>query len=60
MDLVMYVFGAIVFGLFPAFIAVDKGRNFYAWWAYGAVIFVVAFVHALLIKTRPGFVAKQA
>jgi hypothetical protein len=40
---------AIGLGLIPAFFAQQKGRNFLAWWIYGAAFFIVAFPHALLI-----------
>lgn len=36
-------------GLLAAFIASQKGRNFTAWWIYGALLFPVAIVHALLL-----------
>lgn len=41
-------------GLIPAFIARNKGRSFFGWWLYGALLFIVAIVHALLISARPG------
>ena len=41
---------AIVLGVIPALIAQSKGRSFIAWWIYGALLFIVAFVHALVIK----------
>lgn len=35
----------------PAIIAEKKGRNFFLWWAYGFVFFiVVALIHSLLLK----------
>ena len=42
---------AILIGLIPALIAQSKGRNFVAWWLYGAALFIVALPHSLLIKT---------
>lgn len=36
-------------GLLPAFMASQKGRGFVRWWVYGALVFPVAIVHALLI-----------
>lgn len=42
---------AILLGLIPAFIAQSKGRSFVAWWIYGALLFIVALPHALLIDT---------
>lgn len=41
---------AILIGLIPAFIARSKGRDFLLWWIYGAAIFIVAIIHALLLK----------
>jgi uncharacterized membrane protein len=41
---------AILVGLIPAVIARRKGRSFFAWWIYGAALFLVALPHALLIK----------
>lgn len=36
-------------GLLAAFIASQKGRSFIGWWIYGALLFPVAIVHALLL-----------
>lgn len=41
---------AMLLGLIPAFIAHGKGRSFFAWWIYGAALFIVALPHSLLIK----------
>jgi hypothetical protein len=41
---------AVFIGLIPAFIARNKGKNFVLWWFYGAMMFIVALPHALLIK----------
>jgi hypothetical protein len=38
-------------GLIQAAIAQSKGRSFYVWWVYGAVLFNVALPHALIMKT---------
>ncbi|ASG21367.1 hypothetical protein [Nitrospirillum viridazoti] len=40
----------ILLGFIPAFIARSKGRSFFAWWLYGALLFIVALIHVLLIK----------
>ena len=37
-------------GLIPASIARGKGRSFGLWWLYGAMLFIVALPHALLLK----------
>ena len=41
---------AVVIGLIPAFIARNKGKNFLLWWFYGAMLFIVALPHAILMK----------
>jgi hypothetical protein len=45
-----FLFVAILLGLIPASIAKNKGRNFGLWWFYGAMIWIVAFPHSLLLK----------
>ncbi len=41
---------AVLIGLIPAFIAKNKGKSFGLWWLYGAMIFIVALPHALIMK----------
>jgi hypothetical protein len=41
---------AIVIGLIPAKIAHDKGHNFWQWWAFGALLWIVATPMAILLK----------
>ena len=41
---------AALLGLIPAAIAQGKGRSFWLWWLYGAALFIVAIVHALLMS----------
>lgn len=41
---------AILIGLIPASIAFSKGRRFFPWWGFGALLFFVALPMALLIK----------
>lgn len=41
---------AALLGLIPAVIAQRKGRSFVAWWMYGALLFIVALPHSLLMK----------
>jgi len=41
---------ATLLGLIPASIARNKGRDFVAWWAYGALLFIVALPHALILQ----------
>lgn len=49
---------AIVIGLIPALIAQSKGRSFFAWWVYGALLFIIALVHSIIIKKDPYFEEK--
>jgi hypothetical protein len=44
------VFVALLLGLFPAYIASGKGRNFLLWWFYGTTLFFFAIFHAIAIK----------
>ena len=46
------IFLALFVGLLPAYLAFRKGRNFFDWWVFGAVLFPVALVVVLLIKPR--------
>lgn len=41
---------AILIGLIPAAIAKSKGRSFGLWWFYGAMLFIVALPHSLIMK----------
>jgi hypothetical protein len=41
---------AIVIGVIPGLIASSKGRSFLGWWIYGALLFIVALPHSILIK----------
>lgn len=41
---------AVLIGLIPAIIARNKGKSFLLWWFYGAMLFIVALTHALLLK----------
>jgi hypothetical protein len=40
---------AVLIGLIPTAIASGKGQNFVVWWIYGALIFIIALPHALLL-----------
>ncbi len=40
---------AVLIGLLPAFVAQSKGHGFVGWWLYGALLFIVALPHALLL-----------
>ncbi|TOF21913.1 hypothetical protein CGJ26_10615 [Vibrio parahaemolyticus] len=41
---------AALLGLIPAMIAQSKGRSFGVWWFYGAMIFIIALPHALIMS----------
>lgn len=43
---------AVILGLIPAFLAHQKGRNFYDWWLFGIVLIFVALPAAFLIKPK--------
>jgi disulfide bond formation protein DsbB len=40
---------AALLGLIPAMIARNNGRSFANWWLYGALLFIIALPHALLL-----------
>ncbi|MAX51727.1 MAG: hypothetical protein CMH22_07070 [Methylophaga sp.] len=40
----------IIFGIIVGLIAQHKGRSFGLWWFYGAMIFIIALPHALLMS----------
>lgn len=47
MEILLY---GMLFGLIPAMIAQSKGRSFLLWWFYGAMLFIIALPHSLLIS----------
>jgi hypothetical protein len=49
-ELIETLYLAAIIGLIPAFIARSKGKNFLLWWFYGAMLFIVALPHAILMK----------
>jgi hypothetical protein len=44
---------AVLLGLIPAYLAQKKGRSFGLWWLYGALLFIVALPHALIMDPLP-------
>jgi hypothetical protein len=46
----MFVVIVIIFGIIVGMIAKGKGRSFWPWFFYGALLFIVAIIHVLLIK----------
>lgn len=48
--LIVFIFiAAVVLGIIPAAIAQEKGYNFFAWWVFGTLLFIVALLAAFLI-----------
>jgi hypothetical protein len=43
---------AVLIGLLPAVIAQGKGRSFVLWWIYGALLFIVALPHSLMMADQ--------
>lgn len=39
-------------GCIPGAIASSKGRSFFPWWVYGALLFIVALIHSLCLSKR--------
>jgi len=50
---------AALVGLLPAFIAQGKGRSFVGWWIYGALLFIVALPHSLLLSPDADALERQ-
>lgn len=50
---------ATLLGLIPATVARGKGKSFVMWWIYGALIFIVALPHALLMKSDTRGIERQ-
>ena len=50
--LIKFVLVGLIIGWIPALIAKSKGRNFFAWWFYGTAFFIVALIHAAIMKPR--------
>ncbi len=50
---------AALLGIIPAMIAQKKGRSFGLWWIYGALLFIFALIHSLLISADTHSVEKQ-
>ena len=48
----IFIICAII-GCLPAWIAQTKGHNFVLWWIYGALLFIVALPHSLMLKAEP-------
>lgn len=46
-----FVILCAVLGAIVGAIARSKGRSFWLWWIYGALLFVIALIHVLVIGT---------
>lgn len=42
---------AAILGVITGMIASSKGRSFFVWWLYGALIFIIALPHSILIRS---------
>lgn len=47
MEILIY---AVLLGLVPAMIASSKGKSFMGWWIYGALLFIIALPHSLIMS----------
>jgi len=55
----LFIF-AILLGLIPAMVAQSKGRSFGLWWFYGAMLFIIALPHSLIMSAdKKSVEAKQ-
>lgn len=50
---------AVIIGLLPAYLAKQKGRDFFAWWFFGALLFIIALPASLLIEEDKEQIAIQ-
>lgn len=50
---------AVLIGLIPAVIAKGKGRSFGLWWFYGALLFIVALPHSIIMKANVQAIESQ-
>jgi hypothetical protein len=51
---------AVLLGLIPAVIGRNKGENFWFWWLFGTLLFVVALPWALVMKPNAHELERQA
>ena len=50
MDWLLAIIAALLLALIPANIAKSKGRSFGTWYLYGALLFIVALIHSLVMQ----------
>lgn len=56
MDVLIWI---AILGIITGLIGHHKGRNFWAWWIFGAAMFIVALPVALLLKKTPEKLAEE-
>lgn len=54
------LFFAAILGIIVGMIAKNKGRDFFPWWIYGTLLFIVAIVHVILIKPSEAHAEREA
>lgn len=54
----MIILAALI-GLVPAMIAQSKGRSFVLWWFYGAMLFIIALPHSIIMSADKISVEKK-
>lgn len=54
MNWVSLIVLAVAAGLIPATIAWKRGRDFFLWWFYGSLLFLIATPHAILLTPNRG------
>jgi hypothetical protein len=52
MEYIVILVVAALIGLIPAKIARSKGYTFSKWWVYGFLLFIVAIIHACMLKPK--------
>ena len=52
--------GIAVLGVLPAAIAASKGRSFFGWWLFGALLFIVAFPASIIISSSKSVADSRA
>lgn len=50
---------AILIGLIPANIAKNKGKDFWIWWLFGAMLFIIALPCAILMVPEEGIIERN-
>jgi hypothetical protein len=52
------IWGALL-GIIPAMIAQSKGKSFGLWWFYGAMLFIIALPHSLIMSADKKTIEKK-